>query len=194
MCDSVEFSQKTVECTEHPLRYAKPAVRLVRRANEAAFVQPIFFSKTQRITAPSLPGLVLGGTFERTLAVQRSFMLPRVCAIYVLYLPGRTRLAKPRVWWYFSVVVPPFFPSSLAARLNGKDLCSRGSGRRMPGHEGVEAPAFVGCKAFTTGNLSRRWFLDVGVALGPRAIPLGSSQLLHRDRSKDQGIAGFRFS
>ena len=53
---------------------------------------------------------------------------------------------------YFGVVIAPFFPSTLAAPLNGERLVSETVVGRIRATKASRPPAFAGCKAFTTGK------------------------------------------
>src|SRR6266849_6746908 len=78
---------------------------------------------------------------------------PRVlCHLTLLYRPGRTPLAEGHAYgWYLSVVVPPLFPSTLAAPLSER-LVSETVVGLILATKASRPPAFAGCKAFTTGK------------------------------------------
>src|SRR5713226_8043142 len=141
MCDSVEFRQKTDECAERPLTYCLLETSLCASCGWL-MTKPkgLFFQNSADYVAP-WPGLALGGTFERALAVQSSFMLPP-CLVpsHDALSSGANTLGKrPRVWVVLQRCRSSFLPFRSCCAAQWRETGVRDSGRADPGHEGVEA-------------------------------------------------------
>jgi len=164
MCDSVEFRQKTDECAERPLTYCLLETSLCTSLGWRGLCPNprVLFFQNSADYVPPWAGLVFGGTLERTLAVQSSFMPPPVsCAI------SRCFIVRGEHAWQkathtggtSSLSSLLFSPPRLPRRSTGERLVlGEAVVGRIPGHEGVEtAPHSWAARHSPRGNLSRRW-------------------------------------